>query len=68
MADCGWVQQVEEVAAGFTATEYTTELLWVERPDGVRVPVHLAHHNKLYKQDGQSPVLLLAYAPYAAPQ
>jgi prolyl oligopeptidase PreP (S9A serine peptidase family) len=54
-------RQVEEVAGGFAAEDYTTELLWVDQPDGAQVPVHFARHNKAYSQDGTAPVLVLAY-------
>ncbi len=50
----------------YDRSEYQTERLWAEAPDGTRVPVSLVHRTGVAR-DGRAPLLLYAYGAYGYP-
>lgn len=53
----------QEVVGDFDAMDYTSERLFVEVRDGVKVPVSLVYH-KTTKIDGSAPLMLYGYGSY----
>jgi oligopeptidase B len=55
----------QPVLGGFDSANYTTERLWVEARDGVKVPVTVLYR-KTTKIDGTAPLLQRAYGSYGS--
>ena len=55
----------QEVLGTFDSSNYTTERIYAEARDGVKVPVSLVYHNNT-KLDGTAPLMLYAYGSYGA--
>ncbi|HUB72176.1 MAG TPA: S9 family peptidase [Acidimicrobiales bacterium] len=51
------------VGGGFRASDYRSERLWAEAPDGTKVPISLVCP-KSYAMDGSAPCLLYGYGSY----
>ena len=51
---------------GFEPSLYTTQRLWVDGGNGVRVPVSIVFRADRFKHDGSNPLLLYAYGSYGA--
>ena len=51
---------------GFDPSLYTTQRLWVDGGNGVRVPVSIVYRTDRFKHDGSNPLLLYAYGSYGA--
>jgi oligopeptidase B len=48
----------------FDPSLYTTQRLWVDGGNGVRVPVSIVYRTDHFKHDGTNPMLLYAYGSY----
>jgi oligopeptidase B len=48
---------------GYDPTQYSSTRIWVERPDGARVPVSIVHRRDVIL-DGTGPALLYGYGSY----
>ncbi|MBK6930186.1 MAG: S9 family peptidase [Saprospirales bacterium] len=55
--------KTEPVLGGFASDHYTTEFIWANARDGVRVPVSLVYRKGL-RRDGSAPCLLAGYGSY----
>lgn len=53
----------EEVLGGFDSNNYSSERIWAEAKDGIKIPISLVYKKGLQK-NGQSPLLLLGYGSY----
>ncbi|HET6965736.1 MAG TPA: S9 family peptidase [Acidimicrobiales bacterium] len=54
-----------QVVPGYDASQYRTERIWAEAPDGARVPVSLVARKDV-QPDGRAPGLLYGYGAYEA--
>ncbi len=57
------IKQID--VAGFDASQYQSEHLWIHARDGVEVPVSLVY-NKNHFRSGQNPLLVYGYGSYGA--
>ncbi|SCC16501.1 oligopeptidase B [Kosakonia oryzendophytica] len=57
------IKQID--VAGFDASQYQSEHLWIHARDGVEVPVSLVY-NKNHFRAGQNPLLVYGYGSYGA--
>ncbi len=53
----------QPVRGGYDRTDYATERLWADAPDGVRVPMSVVYRRGL-RRDGSNPALLNGYGAY----
>ncbi|WP_039056620.1 oligopeptidase B [Enterobacter sp. Bisph1] len=51
--------------AGFDASDYRSEHVWIPARDGIEVPVSLVYNHKLFRQ-GENPLLVYGYGSYGA--
>ncbi|AHJ73518.1 oligopeptidase B [Kosakonia sacchari] len=51
--------------AGFDASDYRSEHLWIHARDGVEVPVSLVYNHKHFRK-GENPLLVYGYGSYGA--
>lgn len=51
--------------AGFDATQYRSEHLWIRARDGVEIPVSLVYNQKYFRK-GENPILVYGYGSYGA--
>lgn len=57
------IKQTE--VAGFEASDYRSEHLWIRARDGVEVPVSLVYNHKHFRK-GENPLLVYGYGSYGA--
>jgi oligopeptidase B len=57
------VVKEQPVRGGYDRADYVTEHLWVDAPDGVRVPMSIVYRSGL-RRDGSNPTLLSGYGAY----
>ncbi len=57
------IKQTE--VAGFDASDYRSEHLWIRARDGVEVPVSLVYNHKHFRK-GENPLLVYGYGSYGA--
>lgn len=57
------IKQTE--VAGFEASNYRSEHLWITARDGVQVPVSLVYHRKHFRP-GKNPLLVYGYGSYGS--
>jgi oligopeptidase B len=57
------ILKVEQVAGGYTSSDYEAHRIFASTEDGTRVPISLVHRKGL-KQDGPNPLLLYGYGAY----
>ncbi|SOD54092.1 S9 family peptidase [Pseudoxanthomonas wuyuanensis] len=55
----------QQPVIGYDASQYTTERVWVEARDGVKVPVSLVYRNG-FRKDGTAALLQYGYGSYGA--
>ncbi len=53
-----------EVLGGYDKTRYTTERIFAEADDGVKVPISLVYKND-FVRSGERPAVLYGYGSYA---
>lgn len=53
----------QEVVGGYDSKNYTTERIFAQSRDGVKVPISLVY-KKGFQKEGQAPLLLYAYGSY----
>ena len=56
-------QLKQQPVIGYDASQYTTERVWVEARDGVKVPVSLVYRNG-FRKDGTAALMQYAYGSY----
>ncbi len=54
----------QEVPGGFDRELYASERLWIDAPDGVRVPVSLVYRRDRFAKDATNPIHLYGYGSY----
>ena len=54
----------QEVPGGFDRSRYGSERVWVEAPDGVKVPVSVVYRRDRFGKDGTSPLYVYGYGSY----
>jgi oligopeptidase B len=57
------LKKQQEVVGGYEASNYVTERIFAEAPDGVEIPISLVYRKGL-AQDGKAPLLLYGYGAY----
>ncbi|MBL8102893.1 MAG: S9 family peptidase [Anaerolineales bacterium] len=55
----------DQIPNGYDRTQYTTELIFANAPDGKQVPMSIAYRKDLQK-NGRNPTLLYGYGAYGA--
>jgi len=56
--------KMQEVPGGFDPALYTSERVWVEASDGVKVPVSIAYRRDSFKKDATNPLYVYGYGSY----
>lgn len=59
------LKKEQPVLGGFQKSNYTTERIYIDSRDGVKIPVSIVYH-KNTKIDGTAPLLQYAYGSYGA--
>ena len=57
------LKKQQEVVGGYDASQYVTERIFAQAPDGVSVPISLVYRKGLAR-DGNAPMLLYGYGAY----
>jgi oligopeptidase B len=57
------VRKVQEIPSGYDPTQYTSERIFAQAPDGAQVPISLVYRKGL-ERDGRNPLLLEGYGSY----
>jgi oligopeptidase B len=55
----------EEIPSGYDITQYVSERIYADAPDGKRVPISLVYKREL-PRDGNNPTLLYGYGAYGS--
>jgi len=56
--------RMQEVPGGFDPALYTSERVWVEASDGVKVPVSIAYRRDSFQKDATNPLYVYGYGSY----
>jgi oligopeptidase B len=62
----GTLLKEQPVLGGYDRTQYASERVFVQAPDGVKVPLSIVYRKGL-KRDGQAPLYLYGYGSYGFP-
>jgi oligopeptidase B len=57
------LKKEDEIPSGYDKTQYVSEYIHADAPDGKRVPISIVYKNGM-KRDGNNPVLLYGYGAY----
>ena len=57
----------QEVPGGFDPRLYASERVWVDAPDGVKVPVSIVYRRDCFHRDGTNPLYVYGYGSYGYP-
>jgi oligopeptidase B len=57
----------QEVPGGFDPALYASERVWVDAPDGIKVPTSIVYRRDSFHRDGTSPLYIYGYGSYGYP-
>jgi oligopeptidase B len=57
----------QAVPGNFSPANYASERVWIDAPDGTRVPTSIVYRRDLFHRDGSNPLYLYGYGSYGYP-
>ncbi len=57
----------QAVPGGFDPARYASERLWIDAPDGTKVPVSIVYRRDLFHRDAANPLYVYGYGSYGYP-
>jgi oligopeptidase B len=57
----------QEVPGGFDSARYASERVWIDAPDGTKVPTSIVYRRDLFQRDATSPLYVYGYGSYGYP-
>jgi oligopeptidase B len=57
----------QEVPGGFDPSLYGSERVWVDAPDGVKIPVSAVYRRDIFKHNSKNPLYVYGYGSYGYP-
>jgi oligopeptidase B len=57
----------QEVPGGFDTARYASERVWIDAPDGVKIPTSIVYRRDLFCRDATNPLYLYGYGSYGYP-
>jgi oligopeptidase B len=57
----------QEVPGGFDSSRYSSERIWVEGSDGVKIPASVVYRRDFFKRDSRNPLYIYGYGSYGYP-